>query len=76
MSSLACSSRADEVCVEFYVGNPQVSITPGTLRLYKKTLALPQTTQVFAFQTAVVFACPHIFGAGCSGVSAVLPAPT
>jgi hypothetical protein len=37
---------AVEGCVEFYVGNPQVSITSGTLHLFKSWSEHPDTLQV------------------------------
>jgi hypothetical protein len=39
----------DEGCVEFYVGNTQVSISSGTLRLHKNWLSYPSTWQVTIF---------------------------
>jgi hypothetical protein len=46
LHSSCAAPVAVEGCVEFYVGNPQVSITPGTLHLFKSWSVQPDTLQV------------------------------
>jgi hypothetical protein len=48
-ASSSLASNPDEGIVEFYVGNPQVSLTSGTLRLFKSWTVCPETCQVIVF---------------------------
>ncbi len=55
MSLASPSSRTAHVShevdeVEFHVGNAQVSITSGTLRLYKNWPSYPLTWQVIVYR--------------------------
>jgi hypothetical protein len=54
LASPSCCTAPVSDEVEFHVGNAQVSITSGTLRLYKNWLSYPSTWQVIVFWLDIV----------------------
>ena len=62
-SSSRVTSIDDQGCVEFHVGNPQVSVTSGTLRLYKGCLVYPETRQVICVVASTVLVSNQRIGA-------------